>query len=111
MLYVDETRTYRTTLPYKRWCHLATDSSLEELHAMATRLGLKREWFQDKPNAPHYDLVPTKRALAIQYKVRAVSALELVERCHPRIAEGAKRLVEGLIEMSGIEVIRQETLF
>lgn len=113
MLYVDEIRTYTTKLPYKRWCHLATDESLDELHAMAERLGLKREWFQDKPNSPHYDLVPSKRALALTYvgEVQAVSGMELVERCHPRVAEGAKRMVEGLIKMSGIEIVTQKTLF
>lgn len=40
-------------------------SSLEELHAMARELGLKRAWFQDR-RYPHYDLTASKRALAIQ---------------------------------------------
>lgn len=45
--------------------------TLEELHAMAGALGLKRAWFQFKPKAsgicvPHYDLIRTKRAAAIK---------------------------------------------
>jgi hypothetical protein len=28
---------------------------------------MKREWFQNKPCFPHYDLVPTRRAVAIRY--------------------------------------------
>ena len=29
---------------------------MEELHEFANRVGLKRSWFQDKPNFPHYDI-------------------------------------------------------
>lgn len=37
------------------WCHLVADS-VDELHAFAHRLGLKREWFQDRTRYPHYDV-------------------------------------------------------
>lgn len=47
-----------------RWCHLFADS-LDELHAVARRIGMKRAWFQNK-RLPHYDLVPTRRAAAIR---------------------------------------------
>lgn len=40
--------------------HLVADD-LDELHAFARRVGLRREWFQDGPR-PHYDLT-THRAL------------------------------------------------
>jgi hypothetical protein len=40
--------------------HMISDSGLDELHEFARKLGLKREWFQDKDNGafyyPHYDL-------------------------------------------------------
>lgn len=50
----------------RRWAHLMADS-LEELHAFATRLGLKRAWFQAKPGgAAHYDVTDTVRARALQ---------------------------------------------
>jgi len=40
--------------------HLVSDSSLEELHAEAERIGLKEIWFQ-KPacGIPHYDVFGT----------------------------------------------------
>jgi hypothetical protein len=43
--------------------HLEADS-LDELHAFARRLGLKREWFQPR-SSPHYDLSPAKRERAL----------------------------------------------
>lgn len=49
---------------WSHWCHMRADT-LEELHAMADAIGHKREWFQDRPGAPHYDLNPDHRELAI----------------------------------------------
>jgi Protein of unknown function (DUF4031) len=53
-----------------RWSgggHLQADT-LDELHAFAARLGMRREWFQTKPGRPendHYDLTSTLREHAI----------------------------------------------
>lgn len=47
--------------------HLQADTP-EELHAFAGSLGLRRSWFQSKPNRPehdHYDLTQSKRDEAI----------------------------------------------
>lgn len=43
--------------------HMLADS-LEELHAMADRIGLRRAWFQPL-STPHYDVSLQKRALAV----------------------------------------------
>src|SRR6185503_10881227 len=48
-----------------RWCHLWADTR-EELHALASRILVKREWFQDRKDFPHYDLTARKRAEAIR---------------------------------------------
>ena len=60
--------------------HLTSDAesleSLEELHAFAARLGLKREWFQDHFIAPHYDLSPAKHALALHLGAKYVPQIE-----------------------------------
>jgi hypothetical protein len=67
------------------WSHMMTDdlspAGLDELHAMAQRIGLPRHHFQDKPRHPHYDLRPDKRELAIHYGAEAVTTTELIERC------------------------------
>lgn len=44
--------------------HLTADS-LEELHAFAERLGLRRAWFQSA-RVPHYDLTTRRHASALK---------------------------------------------
>ncbi|RYG42614.1 DUF4031 domain-containing protein [bacterium] len=63
-VYVDKLFEARPIHGQTLWCHMTADT-LEELHAMAERLGMKREWFQDK-RTPHYDLPPSRRILAIE---------------------------------------------
>ena len=46
-------------------CHMYADS-VDELHEMADVIGLKRSWFQEFSTMPHYDLVESKRVLAIE---------------------------------------------
>ena len=59
-VYVDQSRW---RLGRMIMCHMMADTE-EELHEMAAKLGLKREWFQ--PHRPHYDICKTKRALALK---------------------------------------------
>lgn len=62
-VYVD-----RAANPLRRMimCHMIADT-LDELHAMAERIGLSRRWFQAAPPAsfPHYDVARGKRGEAI----------------------------------------------
>lgn len=61
-------------------CHMAADS-LDELHAMADRLGVKR-WFQDKAGAPHYDICKANRSKAISLGAIEVSRRVLLVKAH-----------------------------
>lgn len=65
-VYVDRLRPVTPTAkwPWHYAAHLTADT-LDELHAFARKLGLKREWFQDHPRHPHYDLTDNKRLEAI----------------------------------------------
>jgi hypothetical protein len=58
-----------------RWCHMWADTpeDIDELHAIAQKIGLRRAYFQERRGPeyphherfPHYDLIPSKRKLAI----------------------------------------------
>lgn len=63
----------------KKWAHLIADS-VEELHEFARKIGLRREWFQDKPlpGWPHYDVSEGMRLKAIDRGARKVSSRQMV---------------------------------
>ena len=80
-VYVDELRFYP---PSPRWrhgeaCHLVADT-LEELHAFAGKLQLRRSWFQPHRHIPHYDLTARRRAAAIRAGAIEVKARDYVRR-------------------------------
>lgn len=60
-------------------CHMWADS-LNELHAMARKIGLKRGWFQPHAHLPHYDLTPRRRALALLAGAAEASSKEWIRR-------------------------------
>ena len=62
-------------------CHMIADSE-DELHSLAQSIGLKRSWFQndDKHSLPHYDLVESKRKLAISKGAVEIDRYELSRR-------------------------------
>lgn len=80
-VYVDE-----CVWPYSRMmmCHMLADK-VEDLHAMADRIGVSRRWFQNS-RYPHYDICKSKRALAVQ-----LGAVEINRR---QFVELAQRLME-----------------
>jgi hypothetical protein len=62
--------------------HMQADT-LDELHAMAVRLGLRRTWFQSRPGRPwhdHYDLTRSKRDQALRLGAIAVTSREAAKR-------------------------------
>jgi len=57
-------------------CHLvSTPDAIDDLHALAAKIGIKRQWFHDSGSVPHYDLVESKRKEAI-----AAGAAELTKQ-------------------------------
>jgi len=64
-VFVDEVRRWPTGIACfaQGSAHLTADE-LEELHALAARIGLRRSWFQSG-RVPHYDLTPGRRERAL----------------------------------------------
>ncbi len=60
----------------RRWAHLVSDSSYEELHEFAASLGIPRRVFQ----GDHYDVPAALRAEAVRLGAQAVTAEQLVRR-------------------------------
>lgn len=60
----------------RRWAHLVSDESYDELHDMAARLGIERRWFQ----GDHYDVPAELRERAIELGAVPVPSRELVRR-------------------------------
>jgi len=73
-VYVDDAR-----IPFGRMkmCHMVADT-IEELHEMAERLGLRR-WFQAHASFPHYDICLSKREHAITLGAKPITRRELVD--------------------------------
>ena len=92
--YVDEIQDYGGMVAEAakrfgtKWCHMTADTP-EELHEMAKKLGLRREWCSDhtQPHSRtlHYDLVPSKRARAVK-----LGALEIKIWGHQEPEEAKK---------------------
>jgi hypothetical protein len=74
---VDPLQEYpQARLAVKRWCHMVSDASFEELHAFAARLGIPRARFQ----GDHYDLPPWLREAAVSLGAQEVGVRELIAR-------------------------------
>lgn len=74
MVYVDK---QKNMLERMKLCHMLADS-LDELHEMAERIGLKREWFQPK-STPHYDVNLERRKLALRFGAVEADRKKVVE--------------------------------
>jgi Protein of unknown function (DUF4031) len=58
------------------WCHMVSDTSYDELHELAQRLGIPRHGFQ----GDHYDVPAEMRAEAVALGATPVTGRELITR-------------------------------
>ena len=66
--------------PYRRMlmCHMVADT-LDELHAMADKIGVRRQWFQSHASTSHYDICKSKKRLALKYGAVELDRRKFVE--------------------------------
>lgn len=74
MVYVDNPQLHYRSM---KMCHMVADT-LEELHEMADKIGLKRSWYQPK-SSPHYDVCLSKRKLAVEFGAQEVGIRKIAE--------------------------------
>ena len=58
-------------------CHMLADT-LDELHEMAQKIGMQKQWFQPR-SSPHYDINQQRRKLAIELGAIEINRRELVD--------------------------------
>ncbi|MDQ3469790.1 MAG: DUF4031 domain-containing protein [Actinomycetota bacterium] len=78
----------------RRWCHLVSDDSLDELHEFARRLGIPRRAFQ----GDHYDVPEEHRPEVVSAGAQEVESRELVRRLRAaglRLSPAARRARAG----------------
>ena len=87
-VYVD---TARRAFGRTKLSHMIADT-IDELHAMADRIGVKRKWFQASPPAswPHYDVSDGKRVMAIRAGAVMSTTCDLVMQIR-RMRDSATR--------------------
>lgn len=77
--------------------HVVSTESEAELHAFAQRIGLKREWYQNHPKHPHYDIT-TQNKLTKAFKAGAikVTGIDIVRQAWWAKNNPANKLNEAL---------------
>lgn len=98
-VYVDDWRQRATLGPVVdgRWSHLVGDTE-DELHEFASRLGLRRAWYQEHRRHPalnHYDVTEDTRQAAL-----ALGAVPLTWREMARMLR-ARRLADPAASRTG----------
>lgn len=84
---VDEPRWWHRG---RKWCHLVSDESVDELHAFADRVGIPRRGFQ----GDHYDIPEEYRPDVVAAGALEVESRELVRRLRAaglRLSPAARR--------------------
>lgn len=74
----------------RRWCHLVSDASLEELHGFAAAVGIPERAFQ----GDHYDIPEEHREAVVEAGAVEVPSRELVRRLRAaglRLTPAARR--------------------
>lgn len=65
-----------------QWCNMASDTEdLADLHALADKIGLRREWFRHDNPLPCYYLTPDMRLRALENGAIEITSTQMIQRC------------------------------
>lgn len=81
----------------RKWAHLVSDSSFDELHRFADKLGLERRWFQ----GDHYDVPADLRVRAMALGAEPVTSAEIVRSLRASGLRSRARLSEWSPALAG----------
>lgn len=71
-----------------KFSHMLADTE-DELHAMADKIGVSRRWHQSPPkHDSHYDIVKSKRALAVSFGAVEITLKQAACMCRRRRETG-----------------------
>ena len=96
MIYIETPQHYGMKL-YGRKVktpHLLSDIDLEQLHWFADRLGLERRWLH-MGSLPHYDVVESKFALALELGAKEMSRQDSARFVHAELVKRNKQIGIG----------------
>ncbi len=94
---IDEARWWHRG---RRWCHLVSDVSLDELHDFADANGIPRRGFQ----GDHYDVPEEYREALIEAGARVVESRELLRRLKAaglRLSPAQRRAITSVAARRG----------
>lgn len=79
MIYVDAAEWKKSPTGRKSYAHMVADS-MEELHAFAERIGVKKHFFHRSKTAPHYDITSEQHVVAIANGATLVDSREVLAK-------------------------------
>ena len=79
MIYVDAATWKKSENGRKSYAHMVADS-LEELHAFATQITVKKHFFHRSKTAPHYDINSDQQIVAIAQGAKLVDSREILAK-------------------------------
>ncbi len=97
MILIDEARWWHRG---RRWCHLVSDASLDELHAFADANGIPRRGFQ----GDHYDIPEEYREALIEAGAVVVESRVLLRRLKAaglRLSPAQRRITSEVARRAG----------
>jgi len=71
--------------------HLVSDTSEDELHEFAGKMGLKPEYFSEK-SFPHYDITYIEHMKVCMHGAQKTNYRELVKTIRGRMEDGSSKL-------------------